>query len=152
MEVALFEQVAHAVRSSVLTKLGPVRSRCHSYSLKVWLGDGSPPREHYEAQLLPRALVDGGDGVAIEVGFHAENPREADNDHALEILVAREKAWRRTLGVEAVAGPFLGRETWRRLSETWLDFELDDPDLVLELADRLSTYINALEPLRHQAD
>jgi hypothetical protein len=149
MEVPLFEQVAHAVRSSVRDELGPVRSRCHSYSLKVWLGDRQPPREHYEAQLLPRALVDGREGVAMEVGFHVEHSKEEDNDHTLDLLVARERSWRRALGDEAVAGPFLGRATWRRLSETWLDFELDDPDLVLELADRLSTYINALEPLRH---
>ena len=58
------------------------------------------------------------------------------------------KAWRAELGPAAVAGPFLGRAGWQRLSETWADPDLSDPELCFEIADCLATYINTLQPLR----
>ena len=60
-----------------------------------------------------------------------------------------EKRWRKTLGQEAVAGEFIGdRHGWQRVSETWPDPDLGDPDLAMELAARLTDYISVLEPLR----
>jgi hypothetical protein len=50
-----------------------------------------------------------------------------------------------------VAGDFLGRPGWQRVSETWADPDLSDPELCFEVADRLATYIAALEPLRSRA-
>ena len=45
---------------------------------------------------------------------------------------------------EPVAGP----EDWRRVSETWIDPDLGDPELGMEIGARLTDYICALEPLR----
>ena len=48
-----------------------------------------------------------------------------------------------------MAGEFIDdRHGWQRLSETWPDPDLGDPDLPFELATRLTDYITALEPLR----
>jgi hypothetical protein len=53
------------------------------------------------------------------------------------------------LGEGAVAGEFIDdRHGWQRVSETWPDPDLGDPDLAMELAARLTDYISALEPLR----
>jgi hypothetical protein len=37
---------------------------------------------------------------------------------------------------------------WRRISETWSDPDLGDPELVFQLAGRLTEYVQALEPYR----
>ena len=47
-----------------------------------------------------------------------------------------------------MAGPFLGRSGWQRVSETWADPDLSDPEICFEIADRLAAYVNVLEPLR----
>ena len=66
----------------------------------------------------------------------------------LGLLLKAEKRWRKVLGTDAVAGPFLGRaDLWRRVSETWADPDLGEPDLGMEVASRLADYIDALEPL-----
>ena len=50
---------------------------------------------------------------------------------------------------EAVVGPFLGRaKSWQRVSETWPDPDLGDPELAIEVAAQLADYISALEPAR----
>ena len=95
------------------------------------------------AQHVPEAKV-----LALEVGFHAESPREADNVSVIAALVSRRSQWREVLGDEAEAGGFLGRaEHWHRLSETWADPDLGVPELVFELAARLADYVIALEPV-----
>jgi hypothetical protein len=67
----------------------------------------------------------------------------------LSRLLAHERRWRRLIGKDAVAGPFLGRpDPWRRVSEAWPDPDLGSVDLAFELADRLTDYAIALEPLR----
>ena len=42
------------------------------------------------------------------------------------------------------------RHGWQRLSETWADPDLGDPELPMEVAARLADYITALEPLRRR--
>ena len=43
----------------------------------------------------------------------------------------------------------LGRAAnWRRVSETWIDPDLGDPELAFEIAARLTDYISAIEPAR----
>jgi len=148
MELSVFEQVADAVHAMMPDDLGHWGYSAHRRGIKVWFGD-ERNREHYEAQMIPRRLVDGSDGMAIEVGFHAEGRDMADNDAAVALLLQAEKKWRRALGDEAEAGPFLGRpEDWRRVSEAWLDVDLDDDELVMDIACRLTDYISALEPIR----
>ncbi|MEZ5140169.1 MAG: hypothetical protein R2711_15780 [Acidimicrobiales bacterium] len=49
------------------------------------------------------------------------------------------------LGDDLVIGPFLGRASWRRASEVWIDPDLSDPELCFELADRLGAYLMAVE-------
>jgi len=148
MELSRFELVADALRGLVPDELGVWKYRAHRRGIKVWFGNHAN-REHYEAQLVPRRLVDGESGIALEIGFHAEQPRLEDNEAAVAHLLSSEKKWRRVLGKEAVAGPFLGRpEDWRRLSETWIEPDLEEPDLVMSVASRLTDYIEALEPVR----
>ena len=86
----------------------------------------------------------------LEVGFHAEHKDQAHNDEVLSRLLGGEKSWRKALGREPQAGPFLGRQSkWRRISEVWEGDGLTD-DAAVEAAERLATYITALEPLRRK--
>ena len=145
----MFDEVAQALRSLLPDDLGPLRTRAHRYGIKVWFGPVKAPREHYEAQVISARHVPDATVLAIEVGFHAENPDPARNAQTLADLAVHEKRWRRALGTEAEAAPFIDdRHGWRRVSETWPDPDLGDPDLAFEVATRLTDYITALEPLR----
>jgi hypothetical protein len=147
--VELFEEVCEALRGLVPPELGTFRHKTHRYGTKIWFGPVAPPKEHYEAQVVGARDVPEAEVLAIEVGFHSEYPKPADNDEVLAALLAAEGKWRSELGDEAVAGEFLGRaDNWRRISETWSDPDLDDPELGTELAMRLLDYIEALEPWR----
>jgi hypothetical protein len=147
--VELFEEVAEALRGMVPPDLGQLRHRTHRYGTKIWFGEEKPPREHYEAQVLGARDVPDAEVLALEIGFHAEHPRADDNDSVIAALLAHEAAWRKVLGDEAEVGVFLGRaEHWRRVSETWADPDLGDPELGLEVAVRLLDYVTALEPAR----
>ena len=151
VEIPLFEQVADVLRGLVPRDLGELRQRPRRWGIKVWFGSGRPPKEHYEAQVIGAAGVEGATTLAPEVGFHAEHPKVGDNDAAIDPLRAAEKRWRSTIGKEAVVGDFLGHPgVWRRISETWPDPDLGAPDLAFELAARLTDYIVALEPLRRK--
>src|SRR5262245_46322893 len=143
MDPLLFGHVADAARTLVPAELGELHSRSHRYGTKVWFGSpDAAPKEHYEAQVIGAKHVPGATVLGVEVGFHSEHPKVADNDAVLARLLATESRWRRRLGEEAEAGPFLGRaDTWRRVSETWPDPDLDDEELVIELALRLVDYI-----------
>jgi hypothetical protein len=149
-EQSAFEVAGDALRALLPDDLGPWQSRAHRYGIKVWFGTTSTPAKvHYEAQVIGPKGVPDAEVLAIEVGWHAEHPKPDDNERALQSLLGAEKRWRRALGPDAIAGPFLGRrDDWRRLSETWPDPDLGDPDLALDIAARLADYISALEPLR----
>jgi len=149
MEPSLFDDVADALRGMMPPDLGPLHLRARRYGIKVWFGPKDPPREHYEAQVIGADVADDAQILAIEVGFHAEHPKPADNQRVVAQLLASERIWRRVVGDEAFAGPFLGRaDSWQRVSETWPDPDLGDPELALELAARLVDYATALEPAR----
>lgn len=151
MELSLFDEVAEALPGPILSDLGDVRLRWHRYGIKVWFGPERPPREHYEAQVIGPDHDDDAVVLAIEVGFHAENPDAEANDRVIADLLRREGQWRPKVGAEATVGPFLGREdVWRRVSETWPDPDLDSTDLAFELAGRIADYVNALEPVRRR--
>jgi hypothetical protein len=148
VDSSLFEEVADALRGMLPPALGPVRLRVRRYGLKAWFGPSDPPREHYEAQVIGPKDVKGANVLALEIGFHAEHPKVAENRIVLDQLLEREKTWRKALP-DAVAGPFIGRaQTWRRVSETWPDPDLDDPELAIEIAALLTDYMTALEPAR----
>jgi hypothetical protein len=150
VEQHVFDEAAQALRGLLPAEVGPVQHRAHRYGLKVWPGTAAKAtRQHYEAQVVGAKHVPGASLLAIEVGFHSEHPDPAENQRALAALVQAERRWRKALGPDAVAGPFLDdRHGWQRLSETWPDPDLDDPDLGFELAARLTDYITVLEPLR----
>ena len=148
MELGLFDEVGELVRSLAPSELGEVRWRAHRRGVKVWFDTEKAGREHYEAQLVGRRHLDGTDGMVVEVGFHAEHGDESTNQKVLDRLLGGRAGWYEELGDEAVAGPFLGNDGWRRLSETWIDPDLDDPDLSFELGSRLVDYVSALEALR----
>ena len=86
--------------------------------------------------------------MALEVGFHAEHRDETLNDEVIGRLEGRRSRWRKRLGDEAEIGAFFGAEHWRRVSEVWLEPDLDDPDFVIEVAARLVDYVTAIEPAR----
>ena len=147
----MFEEVAVVLPSLVPLELGPVRVQPRRWGIKVWFGttpDNKPPRVHYEAQIIGARDVPGAKVLAIEVGWHTEQTKEADNDALLAKVVAKEKVWRKVVGKEPECGDFLGRATrWRRVSECWNDPDLGDPELAFELAARLTDYVTGLEPV-----
>jgi hypothetical protein len=148
MDVGLFEEVAAILPSLVSEQFGPLRQKAHRYGIKVWFGAAKPSRDHYEAQVVGAGASPSAKVLALEIGFHAEHQKEADNDAVLERLLADEAHWREIVGPEPTAGPFLGRaEHWRRISELWDDPDLGDPELPFEIAARLTDYITALQPL-----
>lgn len=150
IELTLFEEAAEVLRGLVPRPLGTVVCKARSYGLKVWFDAAQAPREHYEAQLVGAKHVAAAKVLAIEVGFHAEHPKAEENDAALRTLLGQEAKWRRALGKEAEAGTFLGRDGWTRVSETWIDPDLSDPGLGLDIGTRLVDYIVALEPHRRR--
>jgi hypothetical protein len=148
--MGLFDQVADALLSLVPADLGELRTQPRRWGLKAWFETEECPREHYEAQVVGARHVPGADVLAVEVGFHAEHPKAPDNAAAMAPILRGEAGWRKALGPEAVAGDFLGRGGWQRVSETWADPDLSDPELCFELADRLAEYVIALEPIRRK--
>lgn len=145
----MFDEVGETLRGFAPPELGEYHHRAHSYGVKVWFGPMTPPKEHYEAQVVGADADKHAKVLAIEVGFHSEHPKAVENDAVIAHLLANEKRWRRVVGKEAQVGDFLGRaDRWRRVSETWPDPDLSDATLVLELATRLTDYITALEPVR----
>jgi hypothetical protein len=149
VELMLFDEVAEAMRAMVPDELGTFRHRARRYGIKVWFGPADPPREHYEAQVVAPAHVDGATILALEIGFHAEHPDVATNDATIARIVSADRSWRKILGDDAEVAPFLGRpKDWRRVSETWSDPDLSDPELGFEIASRLTDYLIALEPIR----
>lgn len=147
MDQELFGQVDDIVRSLVGEQLPDLRARAQRYGIKVWFGTEKPTRLHFEAQVLGRHKVDGTAGVALEIGFHAEERDEAANQAALDRLVAAESTWRPTLGPEATAGTFFDAPHWRRLSDVWLDPDLSEEGVAFEIASRLADYLVSLQPL-----
>jgi hypothetical protein len=146
---SLFDEVADALRAMVSGDLGAFHQRAHRYGIKCWFGPGQPTKEHYEAQVIAPRDVKGAKVLGLEIGFHAEYPKERENVVVVDHLLENEKRWRKRVGRDAVVGPFLGRRTdWRRISETWPDPDLEDGELVIEVATRLVDYINAIEPVR----
>ena len=142
----LFEAVADALRGMVPPELGEPRCTWHRYGVKVWFGPEKATRLHYEAQVVGPRHVPEAEVLALEVGFHAEEPKPDVNDAVLAHLLGAERRWRRTLGTAPVAGEFLGRDTWARVSEVWLDPDLSDEELGVEVAARLVDYVEAIEP------
>lgn len=149
MESQLFEEVGDALRGIVPPGLGELRMRVRRYGIKVWFGPADPPREHYEAQVIGAQGVKGATTLALEIGFHAEHGQVAENKKVIAHLAADEARWRPLVGDAAVIGPFLGRaKSWRRVSETWPDPDLSDPELAMHVAVQLADYLTALEPAR----
>jgi hypothetical protein len=149
VEESLFDDVGDMLIGIVPGGLGPCHHRAHRYGIKVWFGPDKPIREHYEAQVIGATDVEGAKVLALEVGFHSEYPKQAENDAVIAHLVAHERGWRKTLGREAEVAPFLGRpDVWRRVSEVWPDPDLGAPELGIEIALRLVEYVSALEPVR----
>jgi len=149
MELSAFEAAGALLPGMIPGELGVVKQYAHRWGIKVWFDSEKAPREHYEAQVLGKKDVPKAKVLAIEVGFHAEHAKEADNQAVIDRLLASEKRWRKDVGNEAEAAPFFGRaQHWRRVSETWLDPDLGDPELAFEVAARLCDYITAIEPAR----
>lgn len=149
MDSQLFEEVGDARRGMLPPDLGELKLRVRRYGIKVWFDAIEPPREHYEAQVIGADAVEDATILAIEIGFHAEHSKAGDNTKVITHLLEQEKQWRRIVGRAAVVGPCLGQaKSWQRVSETWPDPDLGDPELAIELAAQLADYITALEPAR----
>ena len=141
MEPAFFEMVRDAFEGFVASVGGRRNIYVHNRGLKVCFDDET--REHSESQLI---RVDG--EVQLEIGFHSEHPKAPRNDEVLRRLLAAEPVWRPELGADAVAGDFIGRAGWRRISEVWPPPDSDLIDEAIEAAARLADYVIALEPVR----
>ena len=153
MDLQLFDEVGEVLRGLLPPELGELRTRHHRYGIKVWFGPAQPTREHYEAQVIGAKHVAEADGPGHRGRLPRRAPRSRrENERALAALGgAGRSAGARSSGTEAVAGEFIDdRHGWQRLSETWPDPDLGDPDLPFELATRLTDYITALEPLRER--
>jgi hypothetical protein len=143
---AFFDQIDDELRGLV----GPALRDFHSFKssalVKVWFAD---PAVHFEAQRL--SLRWAPDPThRCEVGLHLEHTAASRNDEILRALVAR-TTWRKALPA-AVAGEAIGPQAsvWRRISEIVEGAGTDDPDLAGEIAERLASYVKALEPLLRQ--
>ena len=143
IERSFFHQVQDAFEGFAADIDGELHTVAHKRGIKVWYDDAT--REHYEAQLIRLA----GEPM-LEVGFHAEYPKVAENEAVLERLLAHESDWRADLGDEAESGEFLGSDRWRRISETWDPPDPDDVDASIEVAARLADYVGAIEPIRRR--
>lgn len=141
MDSGFFETVRDAFEGFVGGVSGRRNTSVHSRGLKVWFNDDT--REHYESQII---RVDG--QLQLEIGFHAEHPKAPQNEELLRRLVAEEQIWRPELGDDAVAGDFIGRTGWQRISELWPVPDADVIDEAIEVAARLADYVIALEPVR----
>jgi hypothetical protein len=141
MQPEFFEVVRDAFEGFVAGVPGRRSVSVHGRGLKSWFDDDT--REHYECQLI---RVDG--DVQLEIGFHAEHPKAPMNDEVLRRLVVAEPQWRSTLGNGPVAGSFIGRAGWCRISEVWRQPDAADIDEAIEAAARLADYVIALEPIR----
>ncbi len=128
--------------------IGSVRVRAHRRGVKVWFDSEAPTKEHYEAQMLRRSYVDGKDGMAVEIGFHTEHKDAAQNEAVVDHISSSEKKWRKELGKEPEVTTFYGADNWRRISEAWIEPDLDDPEITFEIASRLVDYATAIEPAR----
>ena len=109
VEPSLFDDVGDAVRGLVPPELGDAYLRAHRYGIKLWFRTAKPGREHYEAQVVGTRDVPAARMLALEVGFHAEHPKEAENDAVIARLEAVRRRWQREIGGEAEAAPFLGQ-------------------------------------------
>lgn len=141
MDRPFFHQVQDVFEGFAIDAAGTLHTSAHKRGVKVWYDDAT--REHYEAQLV---RVD--DSVVLEIGFHAEHPKPGDNQSVLDRLLAEEHRWRPELGDEPEAGPFIGADRWRRISEIWDEPDPGDIDAAIEIAARLADYVTALEPVR----
>lgn len=128
--------------------IGEVRVRAHRRGVKVWFDTDAAGKEHYEAQLLSRRYVDGTEGMAIEIGFHTEHKDHGQNIAVIDQLLQTEKTWRKELGGEPEVDVFYGADNWRRVSEAWIEPDLDDEEITFEIASRLIDYVSAIEPAR----
>lgn len=141
VERSFFHQVLDVFEGFAADVDGELHSFAHRRGLKVWFDEAN--REHYEAQLV---RTDG--EIGLEIGFHSEYPKASANDEVMALLTSHEAAWRSELGDEPVAGPFLGSDVWRRISEVWEAPDAEDVDAAIEVAARLADYVVTLEPLR----
>lgn len=131
------------------SEIGDVRVRAHRRGVKVWFDTEAPTKEHYEAQMLSRRYVDDRDGMAVEIGFHSEHKEPAKNVTVIDRITSTEKKWRKELGKEPQVDIFFGADNWRRVSEAWIEPDLDDPEITFEIASRLVDYVSVIEPARH---
>ena len=144
----MFDEVAELVRAMSPDDVGNVHVRAHRRGVKVWFDTEAPTKEHYEAQMLSRRYVDGTEGMAIEIGFHAEHEDQAKNVAVIDRITGTEKKWRKELGKEPEVDVFYGADNWRRVSEAWIEPDLDDPEITFEIASRLVDYVSVIEPAR----
>ncbi|MFT7475176.1 MAG: hypothetical protein ACI81L_002113 [Verrucomicrobiales bacterium] len=148
MELTAFDEVAELVRAMTPAEIGDVRVRAHRRGVKVWFDTEAPTKEHYEAQLLSRRYVDGVEGMALEIGFHSEHKEMQRNVSVIDRIRTSEKSWRRELGKEPQMDVFYGADNWRRVSESWIEPDLEDPEITFEIASRLVDYVSVIEPAR----
>lgn len=144
MDRGFFDDVRDAFETMGHRSALPLHTYAHRRGVKVWFGEAT--KEHYEAQVIRHE-----GGTALEIGFHAEHSTAEKNDRVLARFDT--DRWREALGDDPESGQFLGVERWRRVSELWAPFDLDDPDdtdtdMAIDVAARLAEYVTTFEPMR----
>jgi len=86
--------------------------------------------------------------MAVEIGFHAEHKDQAKNVAVIDRLTKSQKQWRKELGKHPEIATFYGADNWRRVSEPWIEPDLEDPEIAFEIASRLVDYVSVIEPAR----
>jgi len=56
-------------------------------------------------------------------------------------------AWCRGHSRNLLRCTFYGADKWRRLSDAWFEFSLEDSEIAMEIASRLVDYLETLEPI-----
>jgi hypothetical protein len=128
----------HLVYEALLKQL-PKRYRDHEWRmrfgyLQVYFGD---PAVHYEAWVQRRAQ-------RIELGLHFEGEREANYRWA-ELLGPRALELQAQLGAGVELEEWT--ESWTRLHETRRFAGGLSGDLAIEIAERLRSFIEVMEPI-----
>jgi hypothetical protein len=147
---AFYEAVADALVNFLPPSLRDFQHYYTAHNIKLWYGDNR--QEHYEVQHIGERFLKGvkrkKSGPALEIGFHAEHREKERNEDVVGRILAKERTWRKALGADVEVAPFIYLQTgtWRRVSELWPDD--GDGELAIDAAERLATYIRALEPVR----
>jgi hypothetical protein len=130
-------RVPATVRPALPPELAPFRSSGGYSMTQIWYGNRSL---HYEAWIRSRLNV-------IELGLHFEAD-PLTNARLLAAFLAQRSIVKRSLGAEARIEPW--DKGWARVWEP-VALQTLDADFLIRIANRIASYVGALEPVLRDA-